>query len=112
LDGLISLGEVAGNHSRFLFDFSPHSLVLRWTHDCSPRFLYCFSESETGEISADALVRRARVGDIDPSELWIAGAIADTELGQTLHQLGATVRGGVKSAVGDLQQRIREDLQV
>jgi len=50
LDGLMSIGEVAGNHARFLYDFSPESIVLRWTHDFSPRFLYCFEEDETGEV--------------------------------------------------------------
>lgn len=112
LDGLTSLGEVAGNHSRFLYDFSPESLVMRWTHDFSPRFLYCFAEDEDGEISAPELVRRVQVGDIDPQELWVAGAIADTPDGETLEELGSQVFTGVKAAVEDLKQTISVDLHL
>lgn len=112
LNGLTSLGEVAGNHSRFLYDFSPESLVLRWTHDFSPRFLYCFAEDEEGEISAPELLRRVQVGDIDPKELWVAGAIANTPDGKALEKLGANVLTGIKVAVEDLKQRIARDLQL
>lgn len=112
LDGLTSLGEVAGNHSRFLYDFSPESLVLRWTHDFSPRFLYCFAEDENGEISASELVRRVQVGDIDPQELWVAGAIADTPDGDTLEDLGANVFTGIKAAAEDFKRIVARDLQL
>jgi CRISPR-associated protein Cst2 len=107
LDGLISIGEVAGNHAHFLFDFSPESIVLRWTHDFSPRFLYCFEEDETGEVLVPDLVRRVGAGDIDPKELWIGGAISST-----VEDLGANVFPGVKSAVEALKQVIAEDLQL
>ncbi len=112
LEGLISLGEVAGNHSRFLFDFSPDSLVLRWTHDFSPRFLYCFQEDDEGEITMPDLVRRAENGDIDAEELWIAGAIADTEEAETLEDLGAKIFPGIKAAVEDLKGTMIEDLDL
>lgn len=112
LDALIALGEVAGNHARFLYDFSPESLVLRWTHDFSPRFLYCFVEDEEAEVSAPELVRRVQAEDIDPKELWVAGAIADSEAGETLEELGANVFTGIKSAVEDLKQTIAVDLQL
>ena len=107
LDGLISIGEVAGNHARFLFDFSPESIVLRWTHDFSPRFLYCFEEDEVGNISAPDLAQKIRIKDIDPKELWIGGAISET-----LRDLGANVFPGVKTAVEALKQVIAEDLQL
>ena len=107
LDGLISIGEVAGNHARFLYDFSPDSIILRWTHDFSPRFLYCFEEDELGNISVPDLVRRAEAGDIDPQELWIGGAIYST-----LEDLGANTFPGVKAAVEALKQVIAEDLQL
>ncbi|MEW6496220.1 MAG: type I-B CRISPR-associated protein Cas7/Cst2/DevR [Cyanobacteriota bacterium] len=111
LEGLTSLGEVAGNHSRFLYDFSPDSIVLRWTHDFSPRFLYCFEEEE-GNISFPELVRRVEAGDIDPKELWIAGAIANLEEAETLEERGANVFPGVKAAVEDLKQEIATDLHL
>lgn len=109
LDGLISLGEVAGNHARFLYDFSPESLVLRWTHDFSPRLLYCFVEDEDGQISVPDLLRRVKVGDIAPTELWVAGAIANTKDGKDLAKLGVNVFNGVKAAVEDLRQTITLD---
>ncbi|MBD2413798.1 type I-B CRISPR-associated protein Cas7/Cst2/DevR [Nostoc calcicola FACHB-389] len=107
LDGLISIGEVAGNHARFLYDFSPESIVLRWTHDFSPRFLYCFEQDDLGNLSVSNLVRQIEVGDIDPKELWIGGLIS-----QGLEDLGANVFPGVKSAVKALKQVIAEDLQL
>ena len=112
LDGLTDLGEVAGNHARFLYDFSPESFVFRWTHDFSPRFLYCFEENESGQVSAPELVRRVQVGDIDPKELWVAGAIANTPNGNTLEKLGANVLAGTKVAVETLKQVIVRDLQL
>src|SRR5690606_27867240 len=33
LEALTNLGEVAGNHGRFLFDFSPESVIFRVTQD-------------------------------------------------------------------------------
>ena len=107
LDGLISIGEVAGNHARFLYDFSPESIVLRWTHDFSPGFLYCFEEDERRNITVPDLVRRVEAGDIDPKELWIGGAISES-----LKDLGANVFPGVKSAVEALKHVIAEDLQL
>ncbi len=112
LEGLISLGEVAGNHSRFLYDFSPDSLILRWTHDFSPRFLYCFAEDEEGNISVPDLIRRVESEDIDPRELWIGGAIVDSSDGEILEDLGANVFKGIKATVEDLKQRLTEDLEL
>lgn len=106
LDGLISLGEVAGNHARFLYDFSPESIVLRWTHDFSPRLLYCFKQNEEGHLSLMDLINRIDSGDIDPKELWIGGKIAGT-----LEEWGANVFPGVKAAVEALKQTITRDIQ-
>lgn len=111
LDGLSALGEVAGNHSRFLYDFSPDSFVLRWTHDFSPRLLYCFEE-EDQEISVPDLIRRIEAEDIDPKELWVAGAIATTEDGERLKDLGVNISKGVKPAVESVKQRIAHDLDI
>jgi CRISPR-associated protein Cst2 len=110
LDGLISVGEVAGNHARFLYDFSPESLVLRWTHDFSPRLLYCFEQDEAGNVSAAQLVSRVQAGDLDAKELLVAGAIAQTPDGMALKTLGVNVVAGVKPAVAQLKQQIAKDL--
>lgn len=112
LDGLISLGEVAGNHSRFLYDFSPDSIVLRWTHDFSPRILYCFEEDEEGQFSVPKLLDRIEQGDIDPKELWVAGQIAKTPDGDKLEEYGVNVLGGTKRLVEILKQRIALNLQL
>lgn len=114
LDGLISLGEVGGNHSRFLYDFSPDSLVLRWTHDFSPRFLYCFQEDEEGTISVSDLIEKVEAGDIDPTELWIAGGIvnSDSEQLEELETRGANVFKGIKLAAESLKEKIALDLQL
>ena len=90
LDGLSALGEVAGNHSCFLYDFSP-------------RLLYCFEEKDQ-KISVPDLVRRIEAGDIDPKKLWVVGAIATTEDGEKLKDLGVNISKGVKSAVESVNQ--------
>ena len=106
LDGLISIGRVAGNQARFLYDFSPDSIILRWTHDFSPRFLYCFEADEFENISVSDLIRRVEVEDIDPKQLWVGGAISNI-----LGDLGANVFPGVKTAVEALKLVIAQDLQ-
>jgi CRISPR-associated protein Cst2 len=75
LDGLVNLGEVGGNHSRFLFDFSPESLVLRVTQDPAPRILYCFQE-ENGQVTVPELIRKMNNRDIQSEGLFIGGLIS------------------------------------
>ncbi|GAA6620787.1 type I-B CRISPR-associated protein Cas7/Cst2/DevR [Scytonema sp. NUACC26] len=111
LDGLSSLGEVAGNHSRFLYDFSPESLILRWTHDFSPRILYSFEE-DGGEISIRELIRKVRNQDIEPEELWIGGAVTESEEIKELVDLGVHIFPGVKLAVQSMKQVIARDLKL
>jgi CRISPR-associated protein Cst2 len=112
LDGLISIAEVAGNHARFLYDFSPESIILRWTHDASPRCLYCFEEDELGNILIPDLVRRVEVGDINPEELWIGGKIADSLGDLEVGDSKAHIFPGVKAVVEELKKVIIQDLQL
>lgn len=110
MEGLTSLSEVAGNHARFSYDFSPVSLVLRWTHDFCPRFQYCFESDERGIVSAPELVRRVKAGDLEATELWIGGRIvADPEVAE-LADLGVNLFPGVLATTKDLQRRIQADL--
>ncbi len=95
---LASLGPVAGSHARFLFDFSPESLVLRITSDPSPRILYCFNLCDE-EPRMRELLRRIQAGDICPEEVVVGGAVASTEEARKIGQLGATVEAGVLNAV-------------
>lgn len=77
LEALVSIYRVGGNHGRFLFDFAPESIVLRWTQDFAPRFLFCFDEDEMGNISMPQLLRQLRSGDLDSTEFWIGVKIAE-----------------------------------
>jgi CRISPR-associated protein Cst2 len=74
--------------------------------------LYCFEENEAGEISIPELIRRVEAGDIEPKELWVAGAIANTPDGEHLEELGVNVLSGIKATVEILKQRIARDLQL
>lgn len=95
VEALCALGEVAGNHGRFLYDFSPESAVFRVTNDPAPRLLYVFEEDGNHNITAPALVARVESGDLPPDELIIAGAYALTEEAKGL---GATLEPGIRRA--------------
>jgi CRISPR-associated protein Cst2 len=99
LTSLCSLGEVAGNHGRFLFDFSPDAVVLRVTHDPAPRLLYTFELVEPDTVTFPELLRKVAAGDVDARELVIGGAVvaglsaADREV-----LAGARIETGVMAA--------------
>ena len=109
LDAIVSIYRVGGNHGRFLFDFAPESIILRWTHDFAPRFLYCFDEDEMENISIPKLSRQLRNGDLDPTEFWIGGEIAETL--QDSEYESVNKFSGVKATVDALKEKIAEDLQ-
>jgi CRISPR-associated protein Cst2 len=110
LDALVSISRVGGNHGRFLFDFAPESIILPWTHDFAPRFLYCFEEDEMGNISMPKLSRQISNGDLDGTEFWIGGEIADTLQEREYERVNRF--SGVKAAVNALKQRITSDLNI
>lgn len=117
IDGLDSLREVGGNHSRFLFDFSPDSVVFRWTDDFAPRMLYGFEMASDSSISFATILRKVKDGDIDPKELFIGGSIIHTLDDEAKELLkGATIgnegKTGVTAAVEALKQRIKTDLNL
>lgn len=105
LEGLCALGEVAGNHGRFLFDFSPESIVLRLSQDPAPRILYVYESTAKGELSMPSLLQKVEGGDILASELVIGGAIAQ-ELAKVEILKGASIFGGVKAACQEACKRI------
>lgn len=108
LRGLCALGEVAGNHGRFLFDFSPESLVFRLTHDPAPRVLYAFESTLSGIVTVPALLRKVAAGDVPASELIIGGAILGTLTNEDRTLLaGATLRDGVRAACEETIGRLR-----
>lgn len=98
IEALCALGEVAGNHARFLYDFSPESVVFRVTNDPAPRLLYCFEE-RAGEVHFPQLLARVAAGDIKSSELFIGGAIVSSLTDEARSALkGATLLPGVRTA--------------
>jgi CRISPR-associated protein Cst2 len=107
LVALQNLRRVAGNHARFLFDFSPEIIVLRWTPDPAPRMLLCFDEDERGLISLGRLTARVAGKDIDANEIVIGGVIEGIEGLKDLEQAGAKVYRGVKEAVSDMIARVK-----
>lgn len=104
-----NLRRPAGNHARFLFDFAPDAVVLRWTPDPAPRIMFCFDQSEGGGLSLERLVSRVKGGDIDPSELFI-GTAEEIEGISDLKELNACVFDGVKKAFNAVIGRIRESI--
>ena len=101
ITALCELAEVAGNHGRFLFDFSPESVVFRLTDDPAPRILYIF-EQDGQTIDAPALQARVEAEDINASELIIGGSFATTETAKKLKERGAVVFPGVRTAAKDV----------
>jgi CRISPR-associated protein Cst2 len=109
---LCNLGTVAGNHGRFLFDFSPEAVVLRITQDPAPRFLYCFDTADDGKtVYAKKLTDRIDAEDIDPKELILGVADTKSKLADDLRAKGVTVLGVVK-ACEEAVKRINAELKI
>ena len=99
IESLVSLGEVAGNHGRFLFDFSAESIVLRITHEAAPRILYGFDASSGGGVSLASLVAKVRSGDVPADEFFIGGPIvAGLDDAQRAAFAEASLHAGVRAA--------------
>jgi CRISPR-associated protein Cst2 len=103
VEALCNLGPVAGNHGRFLFDFSPEAVVFRITDDPAPRLLYCFDTLDNGKtVTAQRLANRVADGDIDPEELIVAG----------VEITGVDGKKGVKAACAEAVKRINQKLGI
>jgi CRISPR-associated protein Cst2 len=112
VEALTRLGEVAGNHARFLFDFSPESVIFRWTDDFAPRMLYAFMDGGHGQVRVRGLIERVEAGDIKPEELVVGGAIAATADGAALKEKGAIIYPGVLQAAEEAKRRVKEHLSM
>ncbi len=111
LRAIASLRTVAGNHGRFLFDFSPASIVFRITDDPAPRLLYCFDSHDAGQtVDARELLRRVEAEDIAGSELIVGGELATTPTGEALKERGTAVFSGVKKATDAACERLESAL--
>jgi CRISPR-associated protein Cst2 len=117
INAIGALGTVAGNHGRFLYDFSPDSIVIRLTDDPAPRLLYCFETADDGKTVKVADSFTARVGgidaDINAKELILGGTFAATQTAEELESKGATrFPNGVKAAVAEAVSRINSQLKI
>ena len=111
LRAIQNLRRVAGNHARYLFDFSPEVIVLRWTPDPAPRFLLCFDQDERGTISLERLVSRLQGAepDIKPDELVIGNTLGEIRALDKLKAMNVSVHTGVKAAVSEILERVKND---
>lgn len=106
LEAIAAIRHVGGNHSRFLYEFRPESLVLRITDDPSPWIMGCF-ERVGDSVGCSRLARLVEVGDIPASELIVAGDVARTPYGEQLKKLGVNVHGGIKTAIAEAKEALQ-----
>ena len=101
IESLCNLGTVAGNHGRFLFDFSPDAVIFRITSDPAPRLLYCFSTNDDGRtVNVPSLVQRIKAGDVSADELIAGVGDLDSPLANELKTVKVKVCG-VKAACAE-----------
>ncbi len=107
IDAIVDPPPVAGNHSRFAYDFSPSSIVLRVTNAHSSKIQNCFEHDEQGRTyTVERLIQRVESKDIPASELIVGGELAATDEGKKLKSLGVAVFAGVKAAATEARRRI------
>ncbi len=107
-----NLRTVAGNHGRFLYDFSPDAIVLRLTDDPAPRLLYCFDTDDDGKtIHAHSLLRRIEAGDVLASELILGVSDLSWTIAADFKKNGVEVLG-VKAAIEKACGLIDQQLSV
>ncbi|HJV47153.1 MAG TPA: DevR family CRISPR-associated autoregulator [Bacillota bacterium] len=107
VEAIADMPNVAGNHARFAYDFSPATVVLRVTKEHSSKLQNCFEhDEETRSFTVENLIRRVKSEDIPAEELIIGGHIFDTKDGQSLIDLGVTVIPGVRKAAEEAILRI------
>jgi CRISPR-associated protein Cst2 len=105
------LRRVAGNHSRFLFDFAPDAIVLRWTPDPAPRIMCAFDQDDHGRLSLKKLLRRVSGGDVKADELYVGIAFDGIPEVDSLKAAGCHVFDGVKAAVAAVLSEIKTSVK-
>lgn len=109
IDAIIDLPPVAGNHSRFAYDFSPSSIVLRVTKAHSSKIQNCFEHcEETRGYTIERLIHRVVSNDIPASELILGGELSVSDEGKKLEAMGVKVFSGIKAAADEARKRIAE----
>jgi CRISPR-associated protein Cst2 len=106
------LHTVAGNHGRFLFDFSPEAIVLRITDDPAPRLLYCFDTDDDGKtVIAPRLLKRVELKDISPGELILGVSDDATPLATAFKDNKIPVLGvkaAIEKACGLIDEKVKK----
>ncbi len=107
VEAIIDPPQVAGNHARFAYDFSPASLVLRVTNAHSSKIQNCFEHDEESRgYTVNRLIERVESKDIPADELFIGGEVTKTDEGARLKELGAHISAGVRAAADAARARV------
>ena len=107
VEAIIDPPQVAGNHARFAYDFSPASIVLRVTNAHSSKIQNCFEHDEESRgYTVKKLIERVESKDIPADELFIGGEVTNTPEGARLKELGAQVFTGVRAAADAVRARV------
>lgn len=106
LTALGEIGPVAGNHARFLYDFSPDSIIIRITHDPAPRILYAFQD-DNNSLCAPIIKEKIAQGDIKAEELFIGGTIAGNAEIKSIEKV--TRKDGVKDCIKAALEKIEKE---
>jgi CRISPR-associated protein Cst2 len=112
VEALCNLGTVAGNHGRFLFDFSPDAVIFRLTDDPAPRLLYSFETTDNGKtVTAESVLKRLAAGDVTKEELILGVSDLESPLAEQFRAAGITPLG-VKAASARAVQEINTKLGI
>jgi CRISPR-associated protein Cst2 len=107
VEAIIDPPQVAGNHARFAYDFSPASIVLRVTNAHSSKIQNCFEHDEDSRgFTVKRLIERVESKDVPASELFVGGDVSKTDEGARLKELGANVFFGVRAAADASRERV------
>jgi CRISPR-associated protein Cst2 len=110
MDAITDPTPVAGNHSRFFYEFAPESVVYRVTTAHAGRIQNAFEYDETDRRpSLTKLVDEVECGDIPAAEIIVGGQVAKTPEGERLRELGCYVVRSVFEASRDVKRRIAEN---
>lgn len=109
IDAIVDPPQVAGNHARFAYDFSPASIILRVTNAHSSKIQNCFEHDEGNRTYTIArLINHVQSGDIPAGELIVGGELTSTSEGKKLKDLGVATFDGISGAAAEARKRIAE----
>jgi CRISPR-associated protein Cst2 len=85
MDAIMNIPQVGGNSNVFSYDFSPSSMILRWTNKIAPNIYYAFEPSPNS--SQEVYLTNDVIDEIElhnlSNEFWIGGSIAKSFSSQT-----------------------------